>query len=296
MDKCVQWDKKKFVSYLIWSFSIAWVLQVIASILALRGNSMAFTLILSVCMFAPFLTAVLSRIPLRTLGWKPKFKGNIKYMLMAWFGPLVFTVLGALLYFVIFPDSLDLTGEYLKVTYGEIILSQLAEQGITIPLLILVSVMQAATYAPLLNMFVALGEEVGWRGVMQPMLNDKLGRTKGLIVGGVIWGVWHWPVIILAGYEYGFDYVGAPVLGPVLFCLITVVMGTLLYAVYEKTECIWVPALAHGAINATASIPLLVLNPEYANNLTVGPLPIGIIAVLPALVVTVWILFKKKSF
>lgn len=289
------WDKKKFTSYLIWSFSIAWVFQVIGSIMALQGNQMAFTMILSVSMFAPFLAAVLAKIPLKTMGWKPQLKGNIKYILMAWFGPFVFTVLGGILYYIIFPGRLDLTGMYMKASYGEIMMSQLEAQGITIPLFVVVTAMQALAYAPWVNMFFALGEEVGWRGAMQPMLKEKLGKRKGLIVGGVIWGAWHWPVMVLAGYEYGLNYWGAPVLGMVLFCLVTVVMGTLLDALYEKTKCIWVPALGHGAINAVSALPVLVLNPAYADQLTVGPLPIGIISVLPALVLTVWILFKKEK-
>ena len=291
----IHWDKKKFTLYLIWSFSIAWVFQVVASIFALQGNQLAFSGILSVSMFAPLLATILAKIPLKGMGWKPNLKGNIKYILMAWFGPVVFSVLGGVLYYIIFPDRLDLTGMYMKASYGEIVMSQLEAQGITLPLLIVVSAIQAATYAPWINMFFALGEEAGWRGAMQPMLKEKLGKTKGLIVGGVIWGAWHWPVMVLAGYEYGLNYWGAPVLGMVLFCLVTVVMGTLFDALYEKTKCIWVPALAHGAVNAVCSLPILVLNPDYADQLTLGPLPIGIISVFPALVLTAWMLFKKEK-
>ena len=46
-------------------------------------------------------------------------------------------------------------------------------------------------------------------------------------------GVWHWPVIILAGYEYGTDYIGSPILGPLVFCLFTIAGGILLDFVYE---------------------------------------------------------------
>ena len=40
------------------------------------------------------------------------------------------------------------------------------------------------------DMFVALGEEVGWRGALYPYLKKKFGDTKGRIVGGAIWGAW----------------------------------------------------------------------------------------------------------
>ena len=291
----IKWDKKKFTTYIVLSFSVAWVFQVIASIFALRGNQMAFSVILSVSMFVPLLSALFAGIPLKNIGWKPVLKGNIKHILMAWFGPAVLTVLGAALYYIFFPGRLDLTGMYMKATYGEIMISQLETQGITLPVFIAITAIQAVTYAPWINMIFALGEEAGWRGVMHPMLKDKLGKTKGLIVSGAIWGAWHWPVMVIAGYEYGLNYWGAPVLGMLLFCLITIVMGVLFDALYERTNCIWVPALAHGAVNAVASLPSLVLNPAYVDQLTVGPMPIGIISVLPALVLTVWILFKKNK-
>lgn len=55
----------------------------------------------------------------------------------------------------------------------------------------MITFVQAITFAPFINMLVALGEEVGWRGVMFQYLKDKLGITKGRIVGGAIWGCWH---------------------------------------------------------------------------------------------------------
>ena len=256
---------------------------------------MAFTLILAVSMFVPFLSALVAGIPLKNIGWKPVLRGNISYILMAWFVPIVLTVLGAILYYVIFPNRFDLTGMYVKAAYGEIMISQLAAKGITIHAYIITIAIQAVTYAPWINMIFALGEEAGWRGVMHPMLKDKLGRTKGVIVSGIIWGAWHWPVMVIAGYEYGSNYWGAPVLGMILFCLSTVVMGTLFDVLYEKTNCIWVPALAHGAVNAVAALPSFVLNPAYADQLTLGPLPIGIISMLPALALAAVILLRKNK-
>ena len=40
-------------------------------------------------------------------------------------------------------------------------------------------------------------------------------------------------------------------------------------------------ALCHGAINAFAGVPTLVLNPAYANGLLLGPLMVGLIGGLP---------------
>ncbi|MBQ2936330.1 MAG: CPBP family intramembrane metalloprotease [Lachnospiraceae bacterium] len=288
-------DKKKLKIYLIWTFAIAWVLQVIGSIFSLQGNSLMFTLVLSVSMYAPFFGTLLARVPLQGMGLKPKLKGNLKYFAAAWLLPAVFTALGAVLYFIIFPDRLDLTGMYIREAGGEGVIQQLEAEGLTLSVYMAISVISAPMYAPWINMFFALGEEVGWRGAMDPMLRDYFGKAKGSIIGGMIWGAWHWPVMIIAGYEYGKGYWGEPILGMVLFCLFAVVAGTLLDYLYEKTDCIWAPALAHGAINGVCSVPMLFLNTAYSNQLTIGPLPIGFISMIPMMIVAAIVLWQQKK-
>ncbi len=289
------WNKKQFTIFIIGAFVIGWVLQAVGSILALQGNMAGFTALLTMAMYAPFLATLIARIPLKGMGFKPKLKGKLRFWLAVWFLPGVFTILGGILYYVIFPSRLDLTGQYLVLQAGEAAMQQLEAQGITIPMCLVIMTVQIFTYAPLINMFAALGEEVGWRGAMQPMLNDRFGKKKGRILAGVIWGAWHWPVMIIAGYEYGLVYFGAPFLGMALFCLITTVMCILLDVAYEKTGCIWVPSLGHGAINAAAALPVMVLNVDYADQMIIGPSPVGIISVLPALVFAVIVLMKDKD-
>lgn len=254
-----------------------------------------FTLVLAVSMYAPFAGTLIAKIPLKGMGFKPKFKGNLKYFFAAWLAPAIFTCLGAALYFLVFPERFDLTGMYIRSAGGEAILQQLEAQGLTLPMYIAISAISALCYAPFINMFAALGEEVGWRGAMDPMLQERFGKAKGSMIGGLIWGAWHWPVMIIAGYEYGKGYWGEPFLGMVMFCLFAVVAGTLLDFLYEKTDCIWVPALAHGAINGTCSIPLLVLNTDYSNWLTMGPLPIGFISMIPMMIVAGILLLKQRD-
>lgn len=282
----------KLGKFLLWTFVIGWLLQVAASYFVYQGIALAYTASLSLAMFSPLLGVLLAGIPLRELGWRIRVRGNVKWLLMAWFGPAVLGVLGAILYFLIFPDRLDLTGAYLKELSGENVLKQLSAQGVTYPMFVTIQFMLSITLAPWINMLLVIGEEAGWRGVLYPGLAKQWGKTKGRILGGVIWGVWHWPIMLLAGYEYGSDYFGAPVLGLVLFCFITIGMGVLLDVVYTKSGSIWLPALAHGAINAFAGVPLLLLNPEYANQMILGPAIVGIIGGLPLLLLAAWILIK----
>lgn len=291
-------DKRKFTIYMIFAFGLAWVIQIIASIFSRNGNVAVFQLLLAVCMFMPFLATFIAKIPLKGMGWIPKLKGNIGWILLAWFGPMVLAILGAVIFYIIFPDRLDWSGSYMASQYGEEMMAELQSTGITIPLLTIITIVQACSYVPIINGLLGLGEEVGWRGVMYPMLKDKLGRVKGMILGGVIWGAWHWPIMVLAGYEYGLEYWGAPFLGMAMFCLYATVAGIILDVLYEKTKCIWVPSVGHGAINATAGVPVLMLNAEFADQLTIGPLPIGIIAMIPYIITAILLLVltgKKKE-
>ena len=144
-------------------------------------------------------------------------------------------------------------------------------------------------------MFPALGEEVGWRGYMMPRLKERFGLLNGRLLGGVVWGIWHWPLMLLVGYEYGTDYLGAPLLGLVVWCVVCFALNTLLDILYEKTECIWVPAIAHGAFNAIAALPQVLVTPADAYYNVLGPMPIGLIAALPMLAAAVWLTLREMK-
>ena len=281
--------------YLLWAFLIAWALQIAAGLMYRRGNGMAYTALLSLSMFAPMLAAVLSGAGLRGMGWKPRFRGKLRWVLAAWFGPAILGAAGAALYFLLVPQALDLNFSYIRAALGTEQIALMEAGGMTLTRYALDSCIAALTYAPLINMGFAIGEEAGWRGVMYPALKRRLGTAGGRIAGGVIWGIWHWPIMILTGYEYGSNYWGAPVTGPLTFCVITIAMGILLDWLYEGSGSVWYPALCHGAINAFAGIPTLFLAPAYSNWLLLGPLMIGLIGGLPMIVTAAFLLLRKPD-
>ena len=287
---------KKLSKYLLWAFGVAWVFQIIAGILYRKGNSMSYSVLLAVSMFAPLFAAVLSGTEIRSIGWKPHIKGNLRWILVAWFAPVALGAAGAALYFLLVPNALDTTFAYIRTSLGVESLSQLESAGLSVQLYACIGAVSAMTYAPFVNMLFAVGEEAGWRGTMYPILKEHFGIVKGRLIGGAVWGVWHWPIMLLAGYEYGTTYWGAPVTGPLLFCVITIAMGILFDFLYEKTNCIWVPALCHGAINAFAGVPTLFLNPAYADKLLLGPLMIGVISGLPLMLTALILSIQEKNW
>ena len=70
-------------------------------------------------------------------------------------------------------------------------------------------------------------------------------------------------------------------------------LNTLLDWLYEKTGCIWVPAIAHGAFNAIAALPQVLVTPADAYYNVLGPMPIGLIAALPMLAAAVWLTLRE---
>lgn len=289
----ITFNKKGTIKYLVWTFLIAWVLQVVVAVVSRSGQVMGGRLLLSVVMFAPLLGVLLSGQSLSGMGWKPHLKGKIRMLLIAWFLPALLTAIGAALYFVVFPGHFDMSGEYLAAAAGPEVLEQLEAQGLTYPLYILISVVGCLTYAPLVNMILAAGEEAGWRGFLYPQLKAKFGKKRGWLIGGIIWGIWHWPAMWLIGYEYGTDYVGFPIVGMLVFCIFTTAAGILCDWLYEKTDCIWIPSVFHGAVNAAGTLPLALCITNTGSSILLGPAPNGVLAGLPMIMGAAILLFKS---
>ena len=170
-------------------------------------------------------------------------------------------------------------------------IGQLESQGITPRLYAGIILIASVTYAGFINMFVAVGEEAGWRGFLYTELRKGFGRVSTWIIGGVIWAAFHFPIMLIGGYEYGTNYLGAPVLGLIVFSINCIVNGMLHEIIYDKTKCIWFPALLHGVFNAVANVPLSFWNmnaEEKASKLMIlGPAANGILGMIPMVIFAV---------
>ena len=288
-------DKKGTAKYLTWTFLIAWIAQAVIAVLYRNGLVAVTRPLMMAMMFVPLLGVLLSGHTLQGMGWKPRLKGKIRMLLAAWFLPTLLAAIGAAIYFAVFPGHFDMSGEYLAANGGAEALKQLQSQGLTYPVYILISVLACLTYVPLTNMLLAVGEEAGWRGFLYPQLKARFGKRRGWLIGGVVWGMWHWPLMWLIGYEYGTDYAGFPVVGMLVFCIFTITVGILCDWLYEKTGCIWIPSILHGSINGAGTIPLAICAANTGSAILLGPAPIGILAGLPLIVCAMALLFKSAK-
>jgi len=100
----------------------------------------------------------------------------------------------------------------------------------------------------LLNFPLMLGEEYGWRYFLQPALQERLGKRKGIILLGLIWGIWHLPINM-------FYYSPQTSLHSVLNQLIVCTAYSIFFGyVYMKTENIWAISTIHFINNSLGSL------------------------------------------
>jgi membrane protease YdiL (CAAX protease family) len=57
-----------------------------------------------------------------------------------------------------------------------------------------------AWYGILINLAFVTGEEIGWRGYLMPQLKKLFGSNIASVICGIIWSVWHWPIIFAGLY------------------------------------------------------------------------------------------------
>jgi membrane protease YdiL (CAAX protease family) len=100
---------------------------------------------------------------------------------------------------------------------------------------------------PVLAIVIAFGEEYGWRGYLQSELL-KLGRVRGVLLLGVFWGAWHWPIILM-----GFNYPDHPLLGVVLMTLYTTGLAVVLGYAVLKSGSVLLASYLHALNNQVAS-------------------------------------------
>ena len=84
------------------------------------------------------------------------------------------------------------------------------------------------------------GEEYGWRVYLQDRLFPLLGGYKGVLILGIIWGVWHTPGILI-----GSNFPGYPILGNLAMIFSTIILGIIFSYAVLKTGSVWIAVILH---------------------------------------------------
>ena len=95
------------------------------------------------------------------------------------------------------------------------------------------------------NALFALGEEIGWRGFLVPELRRVTSFTGTALWSGLIWALWHVPVILFAGY-----HAEAPIgYAIACFAVLTVGMSFALAWLRLRSGSLWTATLLHASHN-----------------------------------------------
>jgi membrane protease YdiL (CAAX protease family) len=146
----------------------------------------------------------------------------------------------------------------------------------------------------LLGLFGAFGEELGWRGFLLPkMLEAK--TPNPYLVSGLIWALWHAPIVSLGGY-YEVD---SPVLITFVYSFSIITIGYAIGLLRVFSQSVWVATFFHASHNFffQLAIPHLVFSGSGPNSKwweLIGA-DCGIIVGLLYLIVTIYFLKTKRT-
>jgi len=275
--------KKRLLIYLGLSFGMAWLIFFffIFTGHTWSGSTPEMISLVSLGMLTPAVAHVITRKITNEgfrltgeksmmLGINPKGKKWI-FFLLAMFLPVVYSTLGDVIIWMFFPEAF---GESSVSTFVVIIYPLFAVvNGIVLS-------------------FAAFGEEFGWRGYMMPKLIELMGMPKAIIIGGIIWGLWHAPLTCV-GHNFGMDYPGFPYVGIILMCLFCTALGTVLMYVTIETNSIGPAAFMHAVNNASPSVMLLFMRQD-----TRIPLWIHALSNIPLIILAILcfrLMIKRKS-
>lgn len=110
----------------------------------------------------------------------------------------------------------------------------------------------------LVLIFFVAGEEVGWRGFLQTPLVEEFGMVGGVIILGLIWGIWHAP-IALRGHNLNSDFWAEAF---VLYPFMCVCYSFPLAFLTIGSGSIWPALVFHATNNTLGSIGAQIAEPQ----------------------------------
>jgi membrane protease YdiL (CAAX protease family) len=182
---------------------------------------------------ATILTCLIRKRSLANLGWT---WGSWKYQWMSYLLPLVILFVAYLIIWVA-----GFGGWY----NSEFVLQQMQDYNLvnwSAASVIIFHFFLTATYSFVLLLPSVLGEELGWRGFLVPELAKFMSFTNVALTSGLIWSVWHWPMM-LKGF-YGNDV--TPLYYQLFFFTLLMVSNSVIMTYLRfKTNSLWTAVIFH---------------------------------------------------
>ncbi|MCI8353963.1 MAG: CPBP family intramembrane metalloprotease [Lachnospiraceae bacterium] len=298
-------DRNRILIFLGITFAVTYAVEILM-VAPLVGSSdvneamMAQKLVAGI-MFMPAFGALITRFVTkegfagRNLYITINLKGHLRYYGIVWplFGGLI--ILGAALYFMLFPGCYDGSLGYAQAAFNAVAAEPYSAEQVR--QIVMNQTIMGFLMAPFVNLVNCFGEEWGWRGYLLPKLLGRFKVVPAVLLNGLIWGLWHAPLIAL-GHNYGIGYPGFPVVGILAMCVFCVVMGTILCYVTIKTRSCIPAVMGHGMINGFSTVGVLFTSMEHPFNVFLGPTPVGLIGgagFIALAAFLMWRLYKEEK-
>jgi membrane protease YdiL (CAAX protease family) len=307
MDK--QLNNKRIWIFLAFAIGIPWVAALVLYLTVGRTDLIkALGLANLIFIMSPAPANVITRLITRE-GWKrtwlwPKFRGGWPFYLAAIFLPFLAVIVGASIFYLVFPGSFDPTLGELRKFYAAY---SVAPETNPWKALLIITLIASIRWL-LQNGLFSIGEEFGWRAYLLPKLMARFmggepvpgsslyaaAARKASLLIGVIWGVWHFPLYIAGmSIDPSMTFIRTLMfLG--LAVVSTCALSVLLCWVALRSGSVWPASIGHGFINGTSGIPGLLL--KGPADLLIGPGIPGVIGMLGYLAVALVLLFNHRAF
>ncbi|HFC49124.1 MAG TPA: CPBP family intramembrane metalloprotease [Thermofilum sp.] len=199
--------------------------------------------------------------------------GKLKYLACAVAVPYIIYAIGVAIGYVAGWKAANPIEEIIKTLNlpgaSEIPLSDL---NVALASLLLGSALSGVT----INAAAAYGEEIGWRGLLLDELYPRLGRFSYVSIG-IIWALWHAPLILFLGYNYPRNRE----IGLAIYAVVLVAWTGIMCELKFKSDSLYPPAAMHGTINALAGLMLYTFPDVDA----IYKLPVGLASALSSYIV-----------
>ncbi len=185
------------------------------------------------------------------------FKCNL-WFFVAWFIPplIALSSFGISLLFpgVEYSPGMEGMFERLKSTVSPERLEEIRKQTANLSTHpIWLGLMQGMASGVTINMITALGQELGWRGLLQREMG-YMGFWKSSAFIGIVWGLWHIPIILQKQNTQL-----SPFMGILMMTVFTVLLSPIISYMRIRANSVLAASVIHGTVNATIGLSVMLI-------------------------------------
>lgn len=186
---------------------------------------------------AALATCKLRKIDVGELGWRWPAG---KWLALSYFLPVLY---GLIAYGILWGGGFGglLDNRFVKEVSYFLVLEGWSETAV-----ILFGILMFGTVGMIWHVATALGEEIGWRGFLAAKLMDVAAFPVAALVTGVIWGLWHAPIIFYTKFNAGPLNLEVQFLN---YMVLTIGLSFIMQYLRVRSASVWPAVVLHASHN-----------------------------------------------